>query len=107
METPKIEKAAPGSNSISGWVLGVDGQVVATSWYQEALDTWTAMSGVATLHKVSAPDGMVRLEGLGRSADSILVRDASGVDDRLIEYKTSGGSELIGRPNEVEYPIHD
>ena len=107
METQKIEKTAPGSNSISGWVLGVDGQVVATSWYQEALDTWTAMSGAATLHKVSAPDGMVRLEGLGRSADSILVRDASGVDDRLIEYKTSGGSELIGQPNEVEYPIHD
>ena len=107
METQKIEKVAPGSNSISGWALGVDGQVVATSWYQEASDTWTALSGTTTLHKVSAPDGMVRLEGLGRSADTILVRDASGANDRLIEYKTSGGSELIGRPDQIESPIHD
>jgi len=107
METQRIEKAAPGTNSISSWTLGVDGQVVATSWYQEASDTWIALSGSTTLHKVGSPDGMVRLSGLGRTADTILVRDASSAGDRLIEYKLSGGSQAIGRPDEIEHPIHD
>ena len=107
METQKIEKVAAGSNSISSWTLGVDGQVVATSWYQESADTWIALSGAKTLHKVTAPDGRVHLAGLGRTADTILVRDASGADDRLIEYKFSGVSELIGEPDRIRSPIHD
>lgn len=107
METQKIEKVAPGTNSISSWALGVDGQVVATSWYREASDTWIALSGSTTLHKVTAPNDRVALAGVGRFADTILVRDASGAADRLLEYKTSGVSTLIGEPDQIDSPIHD
>lgn len=107
METQKIEKVASGSNAITGWTLGVDGQVLATSWYQESADTWLALSGATTLHKVSAPDGKVWLAGLGRTSDSVLVQDASGADERLIEYKVSGHSDLIGEPDQVQSPVHD
>lgn len=107
METQKIERAASGSNSISSWVVGVDGQVIATSWYQEASDTWIALAGATTLHKVSAPDDMTRLSGLGRTADTVLVRDSSGESDKLIEYTLSGSAAVIGQPDEVDHPIHD
>lgn len=96
LETGKAKLADRGSASMDGWVLDATGAIVANADYVEAKGRWRLYAGkdreTLLLERVT-PLGEVDLLGLGRQPGTVLVIDAAGDQDLLLEISVADGRQ--------------
>jgi hypothetical protein len=90
-----VERAAAGSQDIDNWAVGPDGTVAGYSNFYNNTETWELFRGAKPLFQRKTPRREVGLDGLGRSAGSLLVIDQSGDADQWVEIDAAGASQTL------------
>ena len=76
LDTGAPDKVATGSEVADGWLIGPNGEVVARASYDQRQGNWKIMRGGfggPVLASGNSPFGGIRLQGLGRTAGTLLV----------------------------------
>lgn len=87
-----IGKAAHDSERRNDWVVGLDGAVVAKALYDERHADWSLQAGGKTLMARKSPLHDIELNGLGRTADTVLLYDTSGDHPKVLEQPLAPGA---------------
>jgi dipeptidyl aminopeptidase/acylaminoacyl peptidase len=93
--TGQVDLAARGDESVVGWAVAPDGTILANERYDQRGGRWRLMAGDfvgKALVDRSAPAGLIGLEGVGRTPDTVLVIDNSGGRSTVEEVSTNDGS---------------
>jgi len=99
------------SRPVQDWIVRADGTVAAKSVYDDDTKKWTVSvkgdKGWQTLLNVDAKYDMPGLWGLGRNAQSVLIKFNSGEDTgRFFEYDFSGNRSPLELKGSDNYPIY-
>ena len=95
LNTNQIEKFTGGNPDISEWVVGPDGQVTAYVDLVERERKWMLFHGDQVILHRAWNDFNVALVGLGRTSNSVVLRDEDQESTRYTEVKFSGATEDI------------
>lgn len=98
MATGKVEKAANVGAGDTDWVVGPDGAVLATGAYDPRGAGFKLTPGKwggtpLLTRQANSGDGDIRLLGLGRTPDSVVVRERTDDDTVLREIRLPQGGE--------------
>jgi dienelactone hydrolase len=98
LEQSSAKWAAQGDWGVEGWVLGPEGEVVARSKYNDETSQWRLYEGRSGKPVISRKSALnsIRLRGLGRTPDTVLVIDNEGDDDAVFEQPLT--PDAAGRP---------
>lgn len=105
LDTNQIERVARGTQEISAWVVGPDGQVAGYTNYDTLHSTWALFHGETLLLKRQSPTRKTALMGLGRVPGSILVFDQSTGVDQWIEVTADGATQILWKGENVTAPL--
>ncbi len=96
LDTGALTKTASSERSGYDWVMDSRGRIVARTMYQPATNTWSLLSGDSgdhvVLSRVSETADIDAL-GLGRTPNTVLLKDQSGDTDEAIEVPLDGTSK--------------
>ena len=106
LNTNGIEKVAGGNEDISQWVVGPDGQVTAYVDLVERERKWMLFHGDQVILHRTWNDFNVSLIGLGRTPNSVILRDKDQETTRYTEVTFSGATEDILPSENVTAVIH-
>ena len=90
LTTGSADLVAKGTQDIETWAVGPSGAIAGYSDFYDQNSTWVLLRGDSALMKRKSARDLTNLEGLGRTADAMLVFDQSQGEDRWLEVDPSG-----------------
>ena len=103
----QVDLAAKGNPNIESWAVNPDGGIAGYSNFYPNTSDWRLYRGETELMARSSPRQLTRLWGLGRSADTMLVFDQSGVVDQWIEIGGGGHTQVLWPGDNVTGVLRD
>jgi len=110
LDTGELTLAAHGTKLTDSWLVGPDGLIVATSFYDDKSRSWSVRRGAdgPVLASGSSGFGGVALAGLGRDAGKVLVRAPAGYGDMDAEISlANGGLKEVEHNEDIDEPLFD
>ena len=105
LTTNEIVRVVGGTERISAWVVGPDGQVAGYTNYDWLHSTWELFHGEKLLLNRQSPTQKTTLVGLGRVPGSILVFDQSTGVNQWIEVTADGATQILWKGENVTAPL--
>jgi dipeptidyl aminopeptidase/acylaminoacyl peptidase len=105
LNTNEIVRVVGGTERISSWIVGPEGQVAGYTNYDAIHTTWALFHGEQMLLKRQSPTQKTWLMGLGRIPGSILVFDQSTGVDQWIEVTADGATQILWKGENVTTPL--
>ncbi len=111
LDTGHAEIMAKGSETIAGWLVGPDGQVIARTRYDQTSGDWSVNTGSfagATLLSGRAPFGGPEI-WRGRTPDTVLIARPDDKDQTVYEEAplADGAPKVVGDGISFGHPIID
>ena len=96
LEKTTAFRVAHGSESAEDWILGADGKIVARSRYDDRSGEWRLLEGSSGGREITRRKTLlnqISVNGLGRTADTLLLVDATGDRDVVLEQPLAAGAQ--------------